>query len=135
MKATLCGLLVMTCLLSVALYAQEADQAQNKTEDISLADLKKAIADKAVVLLDCNGSQTYAKGHLPGAIDFEASEEKLATLLPADKGALIVAYCGSPRCLAYRGGVNAARKLGYTNIKHFSGGLSGWKEAGEPLEK
>jgi len=125
----------MTCLLSLGLYAQNSATAQNKTEDISLADLKKALANNAVVLLDCNGSQTYAKGHLPGAIDFEASEGKLATLLPADKGALIVAYCGSPRCLAYRGGVNAARKLGYTNIKHFSGGLSGWKAAGEALAK
>lgn len=119
-------------LSAAAVYAQDA--ANDKVADISIEELKKAIADKAVLLLDCNGSDTYAKGHLPGAFDFEANEKDLAKLLPADKSALIVAYCGSPKCLAYKGGVKAAQTLGYTNVKHFSGGLSGWKTAGEPLE-
>ena len=42
--------------------------------DISLVDLKQAIADKAVTLLDCNGSKSYANGHIPGAIDFEGAK-------------------------------------------------------------
>ena len=29
----------------------------------------------------------------------------------------------------------AAEKLGYTNVKHLSAGISGWKDAGKPLEK
>ena len=50
------------------------------------------------------------------------------------KDALIVAYCGGPSCGAYKKAIEAATKLGYTNIKHFSKGLSGWKEAGGTLE-
>ena len=102
--------------------------------DISLADLKQAVADKTVVLLDCNGAKSYACGHLPGAIDFETAKADLATLLPADKSALVVAYCGGPKCMAYKAGAEAATKLGYTNVKHFSAGTSGWKEAGEKCE-
>ncbi|MBN8524629.1 MAG: rhodanese-like domain-containing protein [Planctomycetes bacterium] len=100
---------------------------------IALADLKQAIADKKVTLLDANGSESFAKGRLPGAIDFEASKADLAKVLPADKGALIVAYCGGPKCGAWKGAAAAAAKLGYTNVQHFAGGLSGWKEAGEQL--
>jgi rhodanese-related sulfurtransferase len=55
-------------------------------------------------------------------------------VLPADKAALVVAYCGSPKCGAYKKAANAAVQLGYTNVKHFSGGISGWKSAGEPTE-
>ena len=112
----------------------QASSAEAETADITVAELKQAIADKKVTLLDCNGSESYEKGHLPGAIDFSAAGDKLATMLPADKAMMIVAYCGGPKCLAYRAGVAAARKLGYTNIKHFSGGLSGWKKAGEKLQ-
>jgi len=102
--------------------------------DISLAALKQAIADKAVVLLDCNGSKSYASGHIPGALDFESAKTDLAKRLPADKAALVVAYCGGPKCMAYKAGAEAATKLSYTNVKHFSGGISGWKKAGEKLE-
>jgi len=58
----------------------------------------------------------------------------LAKLLPSDKSALIVAYCGGPRCHAYQAAVDKAQQLGYTNIKHLSAGISGWKAAGEKTE-
>ncbi len=102
--------------------------------DISLADLKQAMADKAVTLLDCNGSKVYAGGHIPGAIDFEGAKKDLEKRLPADKAALVVAYCGGPMCMAYKAGAKAVKKLGYTNVKHFSGGTAGWKDAGEKFE-
>lgn len=100
---------------------------------ISVADLKTAIADKKVTLLDANGSESFLKGRLPGAIDFTANKADLAKVLPADKASLIVAYCGGPKCGAWKGAAAAAAKLGYTNVQHFAGGLSGWKDAGEQL--
>jgi rhodanese-related sulfurtransferase len=111
-----------------------ASEIQTRVPDISLADLKQAITDKTVVLLDCNGSKSYANGHIPGAIDFETAKAELAKKLPTDKTALVVAYCGGPKCGAYKAGAEAATKLGYTNVKHFSAGISGWKDAGEKIE-
>jgi rhodanese-related sulfurtransferase len=103
--------------------------------DISLADLEKAIAEKDVALIDVNGTDSYKAGHIPGAIDYTAVKNDLAAKLPADKNALIVAYCGSPKCGAYAKAAQAAKDLGYTNVKRYPGGISGWKEAGEPTEK
>jgi rhodanese-related sulfurtransferase len=102
--------------------------------DISVADLKKAIADKKAVVIDVNGSDSWKAGHVPTALDFDAVKESLKAKLPADKKALIVAYCGGPRCNAYTAAANAAKELGYTNVKHLSAGISGWKAANEKTE-
>jgi rhodanese-related sulfurtransferase len=103
--------------------------------EITINQLKTALASKSVTLLDANGSDSYKEGHIPGAIDFEASKEKLAKVLPKDKHALVVAYCAGPQCGAYQSAAKAAEKLGYTNVKHLSAGISGWHDAGEKMEK
>jgi len=105
-------------------------------EDISITDLKKAIADKKVVLLDVNGSATYAKNHIPGAIDYRANADKIETLLAdKDKDTLVVAYCGNSKCSAYKAGAEKAASLGFKNVKHLSAGIAGWLQAGEATEK
>lgn len=102
--------------------------------DISHDELKAAIASGEVTLIDVNGAKSYQSGHIPGAVDYTAVADKLAAKLPANKGALIVAYCGSPKCGAYKKAAEAAAKLGYTNVKHYSGGISGWRSAGEKVQ-
>jgi rhodanese-related sulfurtransferase len=115
-------------LLAANLYASDFP-------DITMPQLKEAIAAKQVTLIDVNGSDSWKQGHIPGAIDFATTESKLAKVLPHDKNALVVAYCGGPKCQAYQAAAKAARKLGYTNVRHFTPGISGWKEAGEKTEK
>jgi rhodanese-related sulfurtransferase len=103
--------------------------------DVSIKDLKKSIEKKEVTVIDVNGTESWEKGHIPGAIDFESNEAKIASLLPKDKSALIVAYCGGPKCMAYKQAAKKAEELGYKNVKHLSAGISGWKEAGEKTDK
>jgi rhodanese-related sulfurtransferase len=114
-------------LLAVTVYA-------GQYPEITLPELKAAISANKVVLLDANGTDKWAKGHIPGAIDFSATKDKLANVLPKDKSALVVAYCGGPKCRAYEAAAKAAEKLGYTNVKHLTAGISGWHEAGEKME-
>ena len=100
--------------------------------DISMEDLETAIQAGEVTVIDVNGTKRYKKGHIPGALDFAGAED-LAKQLPEDKEALIVAYCGGPKCRAYQRGAQAAKELGYLNVKHLSAGISGWKKAGKEL--
>lgn len=102
--------------------------------DISITDLKKAIADKKVTVIDVNGTDSYTAGHVPTAIDFDKEGDKIASKLPKEKDALVVAYCGGPSCGAYQAAAKKAKELGYTNVKHLSAGISGWKKAGEKTE-
>jgi rhodanese-related sulfurtransferase len=130
--------LLLTAVL-LPFVASQGGEAKDKPEkaakfaDISHEELLKAVESKSVTAIDVNGTESWKQGHIPGAIDFEASKDKLAALLPADKGALIVAYCGGPMCKAYKEAAKAAAQLGYTNVKHYSGGISGWKKASAPL--
>lgn len=125
----------MKKLLAFALSLVAASAMAAEFPDISIADLKAAIAEKSVTVIDVNGSDSYTAGHVPTAVDFEAKSEDIAKVLPADKGALVVAYCGGPSCNAYKAAAKKAEALGYTNVKHLSAGISGWKKAGETLEK
>jgi len=109
--------------------------AAGEYPDISIKELNEAIKDKKVTVIDVNGSSSYKKGHIPGAVDFSANKKELEKLLPKEKDALIVAYCGGPSCSAYQAAAGAAKKLGYTNVKHLSAGISGWKGAEQKLEK
>ena len=125
----------LVTLLSSLLLAATAFAGSAKVADISQAELQAAIAAKSAVILDVNGSDSFKAGHIPGAVDYIAHKDQLAALLPADKNALVVAYCGSPSCHAYAAAADAAVKLGYTNVKHFAPGISGWKKSGAPTEK
>lgn len=119
----------VTPLLLVAVsYAGEI-------KDITIPELKEAIAAQKVVLIDANGTKSWDEGHIAGAIDFKGNEAKLASLLPKDKSALVVAYCGGPKCMASKAAAAEAQKLGYTNVKHLPAGIKGWVKAGEPTEK
>ena len=120
-------------LLTVALMTTVV--VAGEFADISISEVKTLTTSKKAVIIDVNGSESYAKGHVPGALDFTAIQAKLADTLPKDKSTLIVAYCGGPACKAYQAAATAAQKLGYKNVKHMSAGISGWKEAGQKLEK
>ncbi len=102
---------------------------------ITLAELRQGVAEKRVALIDVNGTLGWDQGHSPGAIGFLNDQERLAEKLPADKGALFVAYCLAEGCSAYRAGAKAARRLGYTDVRHFPGGITAWKAAVERTEK
>jgi rhodanese-related sulfurtransferase len=124
----------MLSALACLSLAAVASAAAAQITDISQSDLKAAIANKSATLLDVNGSDSYRKGHIPGAIDYLAHKQEIASILPANKGALIVAYCGDIHCAAYRQAAYAALELGYTNVKHFAPGIKGWRASGERTE-
>jgi rhodanese-related sulfurtransferase len=120
--------LLVTTVIAVSAYAGDF-------ADISINEVNKLAESKSAVIIDVNGDESFKAGHVPGALDFAAIQDKLAASLPQKKDALIVAYCGNPKCGAYLKAAKAAQKLGYTNIKHMSAGISGWKAAGLKTEQ
>lgn len=120
--------LAVSLVFAAGVYAAEFP-------DISIPELKTAMTSQKVILLDANGTDSWQSGHIPGAIDFSAKQDKLSSVLPTDKNVLVVAYCGNPQCPAYHAAAVAAKKLGYKNIKHLVAGIQGWKSAGEKTEK
>ena len=94
---------------------------------------------------------SYRKGHIPGAQQFlfpipdmntwdtkltdGKTAEQYRALLGPDLDRPIVIYCGFVKCTRSHNGAMWARKLGYTNVYRFPGGIYAWKGAGYPAQK
>jgi rhodanese-related sulfurtransferase len=117
-----------TVVIATAVFAGEFP-------DLSIKEVKALTESKKAVIIDVNGTESYNKGHVPGALNYATIKNDLASVLPKDKNTPIVAYCGNPKCQAYQAAAKAATQLGYKNVKHMSAGIAGWKEAGEKTEK
>ena len=86
------------------------------------------------VLLDVRGSEKYAAGHVPGALDLAHGKiigSKMAAYPP---GTLFVVYCAGPHC---NGAARAAIRLARLGrpVKVMPGGITGWLDEGFALEK
>jgi rhodanese-related sulfurtransferase len=84
------------------------------------------------VLLDVRGTEKYAAGHVPGALDLAHRKiigSKIAEF-PADT--LFVVYCAGPHC---NGAARAAVRLAQLGrpVKVMPGGITGWLDEGFAL--
>lgn len=75
-------------------------------------------------LVDTLPEQSFARGHLPGAINIVSDDilQRAPDVLP-DRNAPVVVYCASAAC----------KRAGYTQVHHFVGGKKIWVGAGLPL--
>jgi thiosulfate/3-mercaptopyruvate sulfurtransferase len=119
---------------------------------LTAVELKKMLDEaKPMVLVDTMPyDASYTKEHLPGAKHFlfpvarmsswdtketgGKTEADFAALLGSDKDKPVVFYCGFVKCTRSDNGAAWARKLGYTQVYRFPGGLFAWKGADFPLE-
>ncbi len=119
--------------IAVSLFALTAFAAENPVckDDahypiVSKKDLKGIVAANQATIFDVNSADSFKSNHVPGAVHYESHEKDFSKFLPADKSALIVAYCGGPMCEAWKTAAERACNMGYTNVKHFKDGISGW---------
>ncbi|HEX9513887.1 MAG TPA: rhodanese-like domain-containing protein [Puia sp.] len=96
------------------------------------ADLENGIQDFLVI--DARSQESYAKDHIPGAINIPHKEMNLETtaFLPKDK--LMVLYCDGIGCNASTKGSLKLASLGFM-VKELIGGLEWWKYDGYATEK
>ncbi len=86
-------------------------------------------ADATVV--DSRPGRKYDSGHIPGTVNISNSAfDKMTDQLPADKGQLLVFYCGGLKCALSHKSAFKAEKLGYTNIKVYAAGYPDWVKQG-----
>jgi rhodanese-related sulfurtransferase len=86
-------------------------------------------APGSFVVVDCRSAESFAKGHVPGAINipYRTIDAKTTAAIPKDK--LIVTYCASIYCNASTKGAVRLSALGY-RVKEMLDGLQGWQGEG-----
>jgi rhodanese-related sulfurtransferase len=106
------------------------------TNTITRAELRDAIENGDVVVVEALGAPYYEDAHLPGAINIPHTDvAELAPALLPDKDAAIVTYCSNTACRNSEVAALQLRKLGYTNVRKYAEGKQDWREAGLPLEQ
>jgi thiosulfate/3-mercaptopyruvate sulfurtransferase len=89
---------------------------------------------------------SYKKNHIAGAGAFEfpipevkdldeATRAKFEKMLGPDHDRMLVLYCGFTKCTRSHNGAMWARKLGYTKVYRYPGGIKAWLEAGYPVQQ
>lgn len=120
---------------------------------ITAKELKDLIdSGKDVLIIDTMPyDASYKKAHVPGAKQFlfpipemkkwdnketgGKTMDDFKALLGPDMSKTIVIYCGFVKCGRSHNGAMWAKKLGYTDVLRFSGGIFAWKGAKYTVEK
>ncbi|MDO8503971.1 MAG: rhodanese-like domain-containing protein [bacterium] len=95
--------------------------------EISAANLKKSLAQKDFVFINVH---TPYEGEIEKADMFIEFDSMITSKdsLPKDKNAAIILYCKTGRMSAEA--LKTLKSLGYTNVRHLSGGMDAWERAG-----
>ncbi len=120
--------LLPTLLLSGS-CAGEADPTLMTQDEL----LERLDSEDAPIVLDVRTAAEYQRGHVPGAYHLEDRQvpARIQELMQL-KDREIVVYCEvGPRS---RWVESFLRERGFTNVKHLKGDMSGWRNAGHPVE-
>lgn len=91
-----------------------------------------ASGNPGFVILDVRSSESYAKGHLPGAIHLLRGKIIASKLAEYPADTLFVTYCAGPHCNGATKAAIAVAKLGRP-VKIMIGGVTGWIDEGFAL--
>jgi rhodanese-related sulfurtransferase len=100
--------------------------------EISASDAATAI-DRGALVIDVRGRAAYEKGHIPNAVSVPLDElRRRAAEFAAVRDKEYVIYCGNGSTLGPRG-TQVLIDAGHPAARNLSGGMPGWKAAGQPV--
>jgi rhodanese-related sulfurtransferase len=127
-QSSCCVVLVCAAVLTLA--------AQNEAPRIELAELKKLHAAKQVLLVDVRDDQSFAAGHIPGAINIPVGEDERAehyNRLKAEKRP-VVTYCACPEDATSARAAATYMRYGVKDVRVLKNGYGGWLKSGGAVE-
>lgn len=102
---------------------------------VTLDELREAIADPVVVVIDAQGDGGFDRAHIAGALDFDIEDAAgQAASIALDHDTPIVLYCTDQRCLGSEFVGTQLVEAGYTDVRRFPGGVAEWADADLPVD-
>lgn len=86
----------------------------------------------SIVVIDTRSEALYAKGHVPGAINFPHRLMDAQSTAALDRSKVYVTYCDGIGCNGSTKGAYKLATLGFT-VKEMLGGLDFWLRDGQPV--
>jgi rhodanese-related sulfurtransferase len=101
-----------------------------KPYDIDHDALQRALEEGSVVVVDVREAYEFAAGHIAGALNLPLSSFRPEDL-PQDKTPVLICQVGARSAAALRQVLSAAvLGAGVANVRHYPGGMSGWRTLG-----
>ena len=115
-------------------FLKLVEAARARVKACTVAQAKSRLdRDDVLHFLDVREDHEFAKDHAKGARHLGKGiiERDVETLIP-NKNETMLLYCGG----GYRSilAADALRQMGYTNVVSMDGGITGWRDAGYPME-
>ena len=88
--------------------------------------------------MDVRNPETFAEGHIPGAVslplgELDARLDDFAAEVPAEQP--IVTYCSGRLCQDSHSAAQRLMERGFQNVVVLIDGFPGWMESGYPVAK
>ena len=99
---------------------------------VTTQELRAAIADPDVLVIDAQGPGGYERAHIDGAVDFALLDAAgQAERAGATLDTPIVVYCTDADCLGSEFVGTQLVEAGYRDVRRFPGGVAGWESPSE----
>jgi rhodanese-related sulfurtransferase len=135
LSALLAMLLLFTASATMAAHGEGGKESPYTV--VTAEEVKASLTGKnKVYIIDVRSLAEYKYSHIPGAVNVPSPAVKmLSNRLPKDKSAQIIVYERGDSILSTERAVKSLDKMGYKNIKHYSGGILQWLNMKYPLNK
>ena len=116
-------------------FLKLVDAARTRVEECTVAQAKGRLDRGEVAhFLDVREDSEFEQEHAKGARHMGKGiiERDVEMLIPNKEEAILL-YCGG----GYRSvlAADALQQMGYTNVMSMDGGITGWRDAGYPMER
>src|SRR5271166_134664 len=96
--------------------------------EIAHEELAEALKSKSCILVDVREPHEFSAGHVPGSVNHPLSRFD-PHRLPADEKVVLICGAGKRSASA----LSRARAAGLAAVRHYPGGVMGWRRAGGDL--
>jgi rhodanese-related sulfurtransferase len=94
-------------------------------DTVDFAEIEEAVETGDVAVVDVREPHEFAVGHIPGALNLPLSSFDPQDL-PRDKPVILTCQAGGRS----RNALARARAAGRADVKHYPGGMNGWRSRG-----
>ena len=142
MVAIIAGATLGTAAAQGSVYQATLGEMNQKTGEVSTAELYQILADGSAIVLDSRKRSEYVAGHIAGAQNVAPPEgspanayvEAVTKLVGGDKAKALVLYCNGQFCQASRTVSDQLVAAGFTNIRRYQLGIPMWRALNGPIE-
>jgi rhodanese-related sulfurtransferase len=109
--------------------------ARKLAVETDVSDVHAALesGDPAFVLLDSRSAESWAQGHIPGAVHLPGREIAARAPGELDRSVPVVTYCWGPGCNGATRAALTLAQLGF-RVREMIGGFEYWAREGFPVE-